>query len=216
MPLPASINDLSTTPASNSPAGSESPTLADDYLRYYAAYIASLRDVTLSGTGNLNTANATYSGTLTGSTGVINIGAGQVYKTAGGSVGFGTTSPDQTVQIVGGLRLSSTATLGTQLPSGVFSYESGNFRAYVGDGSGYTWSFSKRASTTTTDVMTIFDSRNVAIGLASVGSSAVNVLGLGNATAPTTSPAGGGQLYVEAGALKFRGSSGTITTIAAA
>ena len=36
------------------------------------------------------------------------------------------------------------------------------------------------------------------------------------AAAPTTSPAGMGQLYVEAGALKYRGSSGTVTTIAAA
>lgn len=44
MPLPSSINDLSTTAASNSPAGSESPSLIDDYLRTYASYIAQLRD----------------------------------------------------------------------------------------------------------------------------------------------------------------------------
>ncbi len=38
---------------------------------------------------------------------------------------------------------------------------------------------------------------------------------IGNAsTVPTSNPTGGGILYVEAGALKFRGSSGTITTIA--
>ena len=36
---------------------------------------------------------------------------------------------------------------------------------------------------------------------------------LTNTTAPTTNLAGGGILYVEAGALKYRGSSGTITTI---
>lgn len=35
-------------------------------------------------------------------------------------------------------------------------------------------------------------------------------------TAPTGNPTGGGYLYVEAGALKYRGSSGTITTIAPA
>jgi hypothetical protein len=33
-------------------------------------------------------------------------------------------------------------------------------------------------------------------------------------TAPTTNPSGGGILYVESGALKFRGSSGTVTTLA--
>lgn len=34
------------------------------------------------------------------------------------------------------------------------------------------------------------------------------------ATVPTANPTGGGVLYVEAGALKYRGSSGTVTTIA--
>jgi hypothetical protein len=48
------------------------------------------------------------------------------------------------------------------------------------------------------------------------GTNADKVIGIGNGTAPTTSPAGMGQLYVEAGALKYRGSSGTVTTIAAA
>lgn len=41
------------------------------------------------------------------------------------------------------------------------------------------------------------------------------VLFVGNATTvPTTNPTAGGILYVEAGALKYRGSSGTVTTIA--
>ncbi len=39
---------------------------------------------------------------------------------------------------------------------------------------------------------------------------------LNTTTAPTANPATGGYLYCEAGALKYRGSSGTITTIAAA
>lgn len=50
-----------------------------------------------------------------------------------------------------------------------------------------------------------------------VGTSASKVVCLADcAAAPTTSPAGGGQLYSEAGALKWRGSSGTITTMAVA
>jgi len=68
-----------------------------------------------------------------------------------------------------------------------------------------------------TDIsMTIDLSGNLLLGVTAAGTSAAKVLGLANATAPSTSPAGMGQLYVEAGALKFRGSSGTITTIAAA
>jgi len=57
---------------------------------------------------------------------------------------------------------------------------------------------------------------NFGLGVAAFGSSAAKVIGMANATAPTTSPAGMGQLYVEAGALKFRGSSGTVTVIAPA
>lgn len=48
MPVPAAISDLSTVPGSNSPAGSESPGLIDDYLRTNAAFIAQLRDGALS------------------------------------------------------------------------------------------------------------------------------------------------------------------------
>jgi hypothetical protein len=69
---------------------------------------------------------------------------------------------------------------------------------------------------TTTRAVTIDASSNVGVGVSAFGTSAAKVIGLANATAPSTSPAGMGQLYVESGALKFRGSSGTITTIAAA
>lgn len=42
----------------------------------------------------------------------------------------------------------------------------------------------------------------------------VGVVGIANAsTVPASNPAGGGVLYVEAGALKFRGSGGTVSTI---
>jgi hypothetical protein len=43
------------------------------------------------------------------------------------------------------------------------------------------------------------------------------VIGIANAAAvPSSNPSGGGVLYAEAGALKWRGSGGTVTTIAAA
>ena len=65
------------------------------------------------------------------------------------------------------------------------------------------------------DAMTL-NSSGLGLGTATFGTSAARVLAIANGTAPTTSPAGIGQLYVEAGALKYRGSSGTVTTIAAA
>lgn len=57
---------------------------------------------------------------------------------------------------------------------------------------------------------------NVSLWNASFGGGS-NVLSIGNATTvPTTNPTGWGILYVEWWALKYRGSSGTVTTIAAA
>ncbi|KEZ00499.1 hypothetical protein AI27_02010, partial [Sphingomonas sp. BHC-A] len=65
-------------------------------------------------------------------------------------------------------------------------------------------------------IMAVTAAKNVGINTTTFGTSASGVLGMANATAPTTSPAGMGQLYVEGGALKYRGSSGTVTTIAPA
>ena len=61
---------------------------------------------------------------------------------------------------------------------------------------------------------TITSTGNIGFGTTSFGTSAATVIGIANGTAPSSSPAGMGQLYVEAGALKYRGSSGTVTTIA--
>lgn len=64
--------------------------------------------------------------------------------------------------------------------------------------------------------------QNLRIGANSTTASAgaaggVGVLALFNAaTVPTGTPTGGGVVYVESGALKYRGSSGTITTLAPA
>jgi hypothetical protein len=58
--------------------------------------------------------------------------------------------------------------------------------------------------------------QNIGFGVSAWGTSAANVIGIANGTAPSSSPASMGQLYVEAGALKYRGSSGTVTTLGAA
>lgn len=54
-------------------------------------------------------------------------------------------------------------------------------------------------------------------GTTLLGDNGVGEIGITNATTvPTTNPSNGGVLYVQAGALKYRGSSGTVTTIAPA
>lgn len=56
---------------------------------------------------------------------------------------------------------------------------------------------------------------NFGVGTRIFGTNANFVLGLHESTPPSTSPAAVGQLYIEAGALKYRGVVGTITSIAA-
>ena len=63
--------------------------------------------------------------------------------------------------------------------------------------------------------MSLDVSGNLLVGLVTAGTTAAKTIQIANGTAPTANVTGG-QLYVEAGALKYRGSSGTITTIAAA
>jgi hypothetical protein len=66
---------------------------------------------------------------------------------------------------------------------------------------------------TFTQAMTLDASGNLLVGLTAAGTTAAKTIQIANGTAPTANVSGG-QLYVEAGALKYRGSSGTVTTIA--
>lgn len=59
MPVPSSISDLSTTPSLNSPAGTESPSTVDDYLRTQAAFIRQVDD---KATGTVKAADLAATG----------------------------------------------------------------------------------------------------------------------------------------------------------
>lgn len=52
-------------------------------------------------TGVVTVGSLAYTGTLTGGTGVVNIGSGQLYKTSAGLFGIGTTSPSDRVHLYG-------------------------------------------------------------------------------------------------------------------
>jgi hypothetical protein len=64
-----------------------------------------------------------------------------------------------------------------------------------------------------TQAMTLDALGNLLVGLTAAGTTAAKTIQIADGTAPTGNVTGG-QLYVEAGALKYRGSSGTVTTIA--
>lgn len=59
--------------------------------------------IILDGTAGLtnNATDLNYTGTLTGGTGVVNLGSGQIYKDASGNVGIGTSSPGSILDVVG-------------------------------------------------------------------------------------------------------------------
>ena len=62
-------------------------------------------------TGTLNAANISYTGTLTGGTGVVAIGTNQIYKDASGNVGIGNTpSGTYKLEVTGAIGASTTVT----------------------------------------------------------------------------------------------------------
>jgi hypothetical protein len=77
------------------------PTLTAGTTTSTAANITNGTVQTLTAsTGTIGTLVAT--GTITGSTNVVNIGSGQIYKDASGQVGVGTTNPAATLDVYGG------------------------------------------------------------------------------------------------------------------
>jgi hypothetical protein len=66
MPIPTSISDLSTTAASNSPQGSESPTEGDNYIRALSAIIAQETALTTKAAQLADTASASNGPNLVG------------------------------------------------------------------------------------------------------------------------------------------------------
>lgn len=82
MPVPTLISSLSQTAASNSPPGSESPTLTDDYFRAHAGFLAMLRDfkqfsteatLASAATTDIGAANS-YAVAITGTTTITSLG----------------------------------------------------------------------------------------------------------------------------------------------
>lgn len=123
-----------------------------------------------------------------------------VLDLASALIGIGTASPEAALTL--NLQSDGGAIIGRTATAGRFELD------FNSDGS---WSLWDCASATWTKGLTQ-SGGNVGIGMTSF--SGKFVCALANATVPSANPSGGGYLYVESGALKYRGSSGTVTTLA--
>ena len=85
---------LSGTPLPIANGGTGLTTLTAGYIPYGngTGAFSSSANMTFDGS-TLTTLNTAYTGTLTGGTGIVNLGSGQFYKTSAGIVGIGTATP---------------------------------------------------------------------------------------------------------------------------
>ena len=204
------------------------PIVADAQFIRYSGVNSNL-DIINSGTGNIT---------------IFANGSERMRVTSAGDVGIGTSTPGAKLDVAGGsVRIANNQNLSFRNAAGAATanltlQSDDNFVAYNAAGTPI-FSFTQAASPIAiyganstnrmsfdagsnvvfwavngSERMRISSAGNVGIGTSTFGTSAATVIGIANGTAPTTSPAGIGQLYVEGGALKYRGSSGTITTIA--
>ena len=180
----------------------------------------------LSATGNLTLSAANSNilgGTSTGSSSIFNsTGAsgftiyGPTHATKANQIdvfagGLGHTFNSTGLAVTGTLSATGAVTIGDRINAAAnFDFRgAGDVYTTLSSGTNF---YIRNISAV--NVFTAADTGNIGIGVTAFGTSAAKVLGMANATAPTSSPAGMGQLYVEGGALKYRGSSGTVTTIA--
>ena len=106
---------------------------------------------------------------------------------------------------------------GTSIGFGTNSYQFSAVKGYSAGGGTYGGGLQFWTAATNSawsEKMRIDDNGNLLLGMTSIATSSAKTFHMANATAPSANPSGGGVLYVESGALKYRGSSGTVTTIA--
>jgi hypothetical protein len=186
--------------------------------------------------------NLAYTGTLTGGTGIVNLGSGQFYKDASGNVGIGSIAPASKLQIdgtspingvnatyVGSLQINESVS--TAQAVGGLEFKSASF------GSGYGWKIAsldstgaqltfnnRQNSTTWSESMRINSSGNLLVGQTSaplaLGAS-VQVANAGGLGQYAAGPGNASQTYsfgrdnVSTGNFVFTYNSSVISSISA-
>ena len=97
-------------------------------------------------------ANPTYTGTLTGSTGILNIGSGQLYKDASGNVGIGTSSPGYKLDVVGATGNSIRAKSNSGSTGNYAQLILDSYNSFSGTGQAYIRGVSSASGNSNTDL----------------------------------------------------------------
>ena len=150
----------------------------------------------------LTKSNPSYTGTLTGGTGVVNIGSGQVYKDASGNVGIGTSSPTERLVVV---NASTTAEM--QLRGGTTAANYSQIGLYGGS--------TRNAEVSSNSAFLTLDHQNSGvINFRTGGSERMRIDSSGNVGVGTSSPTVKLDLYDSAGDAAIRiKSNGTNSTL---
>jgi hypothetical protein len=141
---------------------------------------------TVSGT------DVAYTGTLTGGTGVVNLGSGQFYKDASGNIGVGTASPAVKLDIAGAAHSTSGFILGTATNGTTGQFATDNTNNYLD----YLGSLIFRTAAASVERMRIDSSGNVGIGTNSPAYK-LDVAAVLNASVRSVSSATNGYAYFQ-------------------
>lgn len=116
---------------------------------------------TFQTSGALTSNNPSYTGTLTGGTGVVNLGSGQVYKDASGNVGIGTSGPSNLLHLY---KSSGTPVIALQTGSSYgYLYNDGTYLGLASD-QGSTGQKFRVSRTAPDNAATVDSSGNLLVG----------------------------------------------------
>jgi hypothetical protein len=132
---------------------------------------------------NLSATTSTFLGAITGSTNVINIGSGQVYKNSSGDVGIGTTSPSRQLSVSGAsaaFGITSTAAGGNTVSIDPATTANSNLAQIDCSGAN-----ALRFNTNSAERLRIASAGQIGIGGANYGTSGQVLTSAGASTAPS-------------------------------